>query len=400
MLAFLTRSTSKLNKSEVNLAHKDADANAEPVVVSVTVESPPADTLSEPQPRQTTEARPSASIYSSDGAQDAPTDVAPASTIDVSAVASPAVSVSHEPSTEPSRPAAPEPTNKPNRRFTLRPLSFRFINGQVHDDHKPMLLVGQEHKKKIQAGEDRVKRAVKVSSADKRAKESAVVVRALIVGPSGITLANAKAKPVSRAKIEKAKSQLLKPKSAKRVIAQLRALPTESEPHGSAPHASVIPGSAAPIRAVCLPYTDEEAVQRHFCKLTATEEHTQTANGVTERSINLEVVTASVASVYNASIDQLKVLFEDMELVNLVTAPSLGFGQSADEAGILAGSVPTARTILEGFQHVTPQLLSLGYATGKVILPDHTGIHPPTDRMSLITCRSPMDDCVYSKVLF
>jgi len=27
----------------------------------------------------------------------------------------------------------------------------------------------------------------------------------------------------------------------------------------------------------------------------------------------------------------------------------------------------------------------LGYATGKAILPDHKGVHPPTDRISVLT---------------
>jgi hypothetical protein len=34
---------------------------------------------------------------------------------------------------------------------------------------------------------------------------------------------------------------------------------------------------------------------------------------------------------------------------------------------------------------ITPQLLSLGYATGKELMPDHSHVYPPTDRMSVLT---------------
>jgi hypothetical protein len=55
---------------------------------------------------------------------------------------------------------------------------------------------------------------------------------------------------------------------------------------------------------------------------------------------------------------------------------------------------------------ITPQLMALGYATGKACLPDHTGacmrsllntalshifsltgVYPPTDRISVLTCK-------------
>jgi len=63
----------------------------------------------------------------------------------------------------------------------------------------------------------------------------------------------------------------------------------------------------------------------------------------------------------------------------------LGLGQAGDESGLLAGALPTAETVMNGIVQITPQLMALGYATGKTIIPDHHGIYPPTDRISILT---------------
>ncbi|KIP05110.1 hypothetical protein PHLGIDRAFT_108679 [Phlebiopsis gigantea 11061_1 CR5-6] len=224
-----------------------------------------------------------------------------------------------------------------------------------------------------------MKRSVRISSADKKAKESAVILRSLIVGPTGITLANVKAKPISKPKVEKVKSQLLKPKTANRVIAQLRTLPASAEPL-SRPDGDSAHRPAAPIHAVCLRFTDAEAETRHFSKL-----HAASQDNTADLGISITSAPVGAASVYSASVAQLRVVFDEMDLVNLVTAPNMGLGAPADAPGILSGSVPTAQTIIEGVEEITPQLMALGYATGKAILPDHSGMNPPVDRMSVLT---------------
>ncbi|KAG6805663.1 hypothetical protein H0H92_014527, partial [Tricholoma furcatifolium] len=60
-----------------------------------------------------------------------------------------------------------------------------------------------------------------------------------------------------------------------------------------------------------------------------------------------------------------------MNIVSLFTAPGLGIGQPGDGEGVLAGAVPTAETVINGFEQITPQLMALGYATGKSIMVDH-----------------------------
>lgn len=356
MFALLSRSRSKLNKSDVQLpAQQEQDAvsapTAEPTETPAAPEpeanATPADA---PLQTQVDDARPSASIYSSDERQDAPTDDALVSTNDVSTAPTSEAPQDAEPEVELK---AQPPTTQ--RRFSFRPLTFKFMNGQTSEERpKPILSAEEEHKKKLQVSEDRARRIMRISSADKRAKESAIVVRSLIIGPNGITLP--KPKPVSKPKVEKVKSQLLKPKSANRVIAQLRALPTEYV-HVEGDPAAV--GPAPPIRAVCLKISDEEVDSRHF--------------------------TNAGVSVFNASFSQLNEIFDGLELVDLLTAPNLGIGASADEPGLFSGAVPTAKAIIEGMDQVTPQLMALGYATGRVLLPDHSGLHPPTDRISVLT---------------
>lgn len=398
MFSLLSRSRSKVNKSDVQLpAKQEPEAPAAPETTTAEAVAPTPETdavLSVSAPAEIAseqptvdDARPSASIYSSDERQEVPDDAPTSgSAADVSTAPTSQEAEAEDKATELKAEAA-APLHAPvnARRFSFRPLSFKFMNGQPPaDEHaKAILSTEQEHKKRLQASEDRVKRAVRVSSADKKAKESAVIVRSLIVGPAGITLARTKTKPVSKPRVEKVKSQLLKPKTANRVIAQLRALPASTEPLAT-PHANVDAvtlGPAAPIHAVCLSYTDAEAETRHFSKFKA-------QSTTVEHTVSVTSATAGAASVYSASITQLREVFEEMELVNLVTAPNLGLGESGDSPGLLSGAVPTAKTIIEGLEQVTPQLMALGYATGKAILPDHTGIHPPTDRMSVLTCES------------
>ncbi|THH04987.1 hypothetical protein EW146_g10023 [Bondarzewia mesenterica] len=66
------------------------------------------------------------------------------------------------------------------RRFSI-PLQ-RFFS-PPHDPHKPTLSHAQEQQKRLRAVESFEVRGKKLSAADRRARESALVVRALIIGP-------------------------------------------------------------------------------------------------------------------------------------------------------------------------------------------------------------------------
>jgi hypothetical protein len=217
------------------------------------------------------------------------------------------------------------------------------------------------------ASTDRVKRFSAPPRGERRAKQSALVVRSLIVGQDtdegGVASPQV---PISSTQLKNVKAQLLKPKAANKVIAQLRALP--SFPNSSS-HAS------EPIQAVCLPYSDEEADAKRFSTLRNVKRPPPTTS-------------PSSSSKGNTAINAITDTFKDLHIVNLFTAPDLGLGGPGEGEGILAGALPSAETVLNGFTEITPQLMALGYATGKAVVPNHKGIYPPTDRLSILTCTS------------
>ncbi|KIJ67723.1 hypothetical protein HYDPIDRAFT_83269 [Hydnomerulius pinastri MD-312] len=216
-----------------------------------------------------------------------------------------------------------------------------------------MLSKAKDAGKKSKASRAFTVRALRNGTSEKRAKESAAIVRALIVGDHNTSPEDMKSKKIksaSKSDIARVKSQLLQPKSAKKVITQLRALPAQPS------HTTT--NTNLPIHAVCLDTSDNEAHEQHFAQLGC-------------------VATASAASLSTA--------LADMHLVDLLVAPNMGFGAPVTAQGLFAGSVPTAETIIEGMEQITPQLLALGYATGKVMIPDHKGVIVPTDRISVLT---------------
>lgn len=276
------------------------------------------------------------------------------------------------------------------RRFSFR--SFSFVNLNEQEEHKPALSTIQDHEKKAQASAAFTRRLARPMSttSDRRAKESALIVRSLIIGPTVSAATPQTTRAVAKPQLSKVKSQLMQPKSANKVIAQLRSLPATDALSGKDGKKDVVtPASKGPIHAVCLAYTDAEEHELHFAQLI--------------KSPTAEAL--EVSGIAAVSIETLTSLFKEMHIVNLMTAPNFGLGEPGDGAGILAGAVPTAETIIDGIQEITPQLMALGYATGKAVLPDHTGsfirfivakslltvvlvtgVHPPTDRMSVLTC--------------
>ncbi|KAI6113244.1 hypothetical protein EDD16DRAFT_1160152 [Pisolithus croceorrhizus] len=209
-------------------------------------------------------------------------------------------------------------------------------------------------------------RSLRKASTEKRVKESAMLVRSLIVGDCNSSLGAKLAKTSSTAKnaVRRVHSHLSKPKSASKVIAHLKCLPPQSADHPVNPN--------VPLRAVCLDVTDDEARERYFSKLGS-------------------VASASVAAVSDA--------LRDVHIVHLLAAPNMGFGAPATASGVFAGAVPTAGAVLEGIQEITPQLLALGYATGKAIMPNHKGVIVPTDRVSVLTYWWGFELCLPSPTL-
>lgn len=77
---------------------------------------------------------------------------------------------------------------------------------------------------------------------------------------------------------------------------------------------------------------------------------------------------------FSVPVDKVAALFNDMHIIDLVNAPDfVGLGQPGDGPGMLSGTLPTAECVIEGVERITPELMALGFATGKAILPDHSG---------------------------
>ncbi|KAK0212696.1 hypothetical protein DFS33DRAFT_1283823 [Desarmillaria ectypa] len=257
------------------------------------------------------------------------------------------------------------PRTKKRHLLSFRPFARRRRN---HTDHKRSLSAAEEYEKKVGVSSAALSKHFLLSSkarSDNRAKQSAEVVRALIVGHGGRSVKGSPAKPL----VSQVKSELMKPKTANKVIAHLRDLSVEDLAAQVSPPSRRKKG---PIRAVCLANTDEQEHELHFAYINSDA-------GMSKEQ------TFGEFSVAVAPADKLSQMFDEMHIVDLIRSPDLGLGQPGDGEGLLAGAVPTAETVLNGIQQITPELMALGYATGKAVLPDHTGVYPPTDRMSVLT---------------
>ncbi|KAF7793836.1 hypothetical protein EIP86_004957 [Pleurotus ostreatoroseus] len=366
LVKLLSRTSDKSAKAALKPTVSPDGRLAEPAPASVTDSSQPS-----------ADARPSVSIYSSDTRQEAPAVETPA------VVTAELTIESAEVTQEANHELKPPPLRQ--RRFSWRGISL--FNGNAQEEHKPALSADEEQRKKFSVAEDRTRHILKVYSADRKARESAIIVRSLIVGQHAITVAETNSKPVNKTKVSKVKAELMQPKKANKVIAHLRALPGSSDalpPSGKLDATHAPATTTHPIHAVCLPLTDAEANVRHFSKFSVDSTAQAPSQDTTEQALNVTVTLAQVSSVYNTGLEQVKSVLSEMHLVNLLAA-DMGIGQPGDGPGLLSGSVPTAKTILDGVKEVTPTLMSLGYATGKILLPDHSGIYPPTDRMSVLT---------------
>ncbi|KAH9855102.1 hypothetical protein C2E23DRAFT_774053 [Lenzites betulinus] len=309
---------------------------------------------------------------------------------------------SQQPSSDEAVALPQDPTPRSQKRFSWRSL----VPSKGPQEHKVALPPHREEvAKEAAAREEYIERRILRTRSEKRAHASALVVRELIVGPFSTPTASlpqgtkvSATGVTSFQRMQKVKTQLLEPKTAQKVIAQLRQLPTTDEPivigktHTGAPVTSLPKG---PIHAVCLPYTDADAHEKHFSKLdklgapNPSSVHSPSASPkAKERNIELSTVSSTaveIASVTATSLAKLKEVLDGLNIVSLITAPDLGLGQSADHPGLLSGALPSTDAIVNGIEQMTPQLLALGYATGKSVLPSHAGVYPPTDRMSVIT---------------
>lgn len=215
-------------------------------------------------------------------------------------------------------------------------------------------------------------------SRDQDAQQSAHTVRFLIAGPA------AKGRPtpvkgaIPHAQFNKVKADLTQEKSANLIIAKLRMLPPSGDMGDSSAAAGKNQNGSGPIRAVALPYTDEEADRRHFSNLGSAapkpDQSAASASVTTMKTSAPNTQKASskseVTSVVTQAVGEVSELLSHINIVSLVTTPALGLGQSVEGPGLLSGALPTAETILKGIEELTPEIMSLAYATGHEIRPD------------------------------
>lgn len=234
------------------------------------------------------------------------------------------------------------------RRFSLQALRFSNKSRQTGDIATSPKNKAQEPSRSVPTKQK------KPSRSTKRAQKSALAVRSLIIGPTS-TATPRVTTALAQPELSKVKSQLIKPKTANKVIAQLRELPAS----GDLDHVHV-QCRKGPIHAVCLEHTELEEDALHFSKLKSSEPEAASAS-------------ISIPAVASASVDRLSEVLTEIHVIDLLKTPDLGLGQPVDGKGLLAGALPTPGTVLNGAKRITPELMNLGYATGRFFAPDHSG---------------------------
>lgn len=316
-----------------------------------------------------------------------------------------------------STPPAHDNLNAPKRARRISFRSFSFAHGLQKQHHPtPAHISHQRQENKESEVELALTKKKLVSHRDaKKVDKTAFALRNLILGPiiaapepstSKPKNPAVKVKPVGQETLARANGQLLAPKQANKVIAKLRTLPVPEAPE--LPGAQYLDHKAhshaeGPIHAVCLDCTESEADKFHFAQLAAAPEvNVRTFKRPSSPSrareappspspapASSELKLGEQYSIASADLSTLVPMLQSLRLITLVSSPDFGFGQPVGGDGPLAGAVPSAGVFGNGLQEITGQLLALGFATSKAVFPDHSGVYPPMDRMSILTCALP-----------
>ncbi|PVG02367.1 hypothetical protein CPB86DRAFT_697234 [Serendipita vermifera] len=285
----------------------------------------------------------------------------------------------------------------PTRRRRISFRSFGFFYGNDTTKSNPPSTVN-DNLERVESLKESPAQKLKSKREAKKIEKAAIVLRSFLLGPfpdsqskdvpapskseSSKTPKEKAPKPPTPAKLSKANNQLLSPDQANKVIAKLRTLPVpDGPPLPGIEYAGehVVSHAEGPIHAVCLDCTEEEADRLHFSRLSTETDAPRRGKRPTPAD------PSKMPSIASANLSSLIPVLRDIHIVTLVSSPDLGFGQPPDSQGPLAGSVPSPAAVTNGMMEITGQLLALGFATSKAVFPDHAGVYPPTDRMSVLT---------------
>ena len=205
--------------------------------------------------------------------------------------------------------------------------------------------------------------------------------------------------------------KLLHEEKANRVISEIRQL----SPLGRSQRAAILSSSSSSstqlstitvhtsppaVHGVCLEKTDEEAETTVFSKLAPT-----TSLSALPPSPSTPPPKPTVsASPYTLAdvLSQLNLVnFLQVDPTNVTTGPT--DPENVAKEVTLMGALPSPAVVAGGVNDMATQLIALGLGDPKSalvatspdlngLLPDHTGVYPPTDRMSVITCEFNIHD--------
>jgi len=204
--------------------------------------------------------------------------------------------------------------------------------------------------------------------------------------------------------------QLLHDEKANKIISEIRQLSPLVQPEhtiiltsSSNTQLSSISLHAPPrppaVHGVCLEETDEEADAQAFSKLAPTAAlvaSTPPPSAVPPKS----TVSPSIYTLADVLARLKLVNFLQIDPTKPITPPAASKVEPPiklmDNEATLMGALPSPAVVANGVNDLATQLIALGLGDPKLmlattpdlngLLPDHSGVYPPTDRMSVITC--------------
>ncbi|KAF8313095.1 hypothetical protein DL93DRAFT_2203778 [Clavulina sp. PMI_390] len=278
--------------------------------------------------------------------------------------------------------------NASHKELDSLPTNIPIADDEIEEGHQEVLVEPQAPKQKLSKSNKKKKGA----DAAPVVSPTAVTIQNLLSGDVATTTTSL-GKPSSRTKAlttaqTRIAPELLHEDKANKVISEVRQLSPlsplqERKATPATPQSALAatPSAKQPpaVHAVCLDATDEEVAEKVFTHL----------NIIPFLHVDPAKALSTLTSLVTVSPVSPQILPPNAP----VTLPDAG------ELAMLAGAVPSPQTIVDGVNDVATTLIALGlgdpealYATSGTPpdlskwLPDHKGVYPPKDRMSILTC--------------